>query len=219
MDCFGRFLFDVSYFAVIQKLLENSRNFLSFLTIFMFCIFVVFFFFKHKIQNITTKQQRTEARNVHELNDDTFADTEYITDEYGNDYIRDGETGETISLQSRRGMRELLKRDKIMSDDVKFVMYFMRERYMLREMVNNDCKKIVAVVGIAHLDGFETMWFDDELWNDKQFWMYETGKVIPKKPSTLTKMGIAFRKTLKHIFYIDSEKDMHGSRVEKEKQL
>ena len=140
---------------------------------------------KTKTKNVIKYYKTGVRQNCHARfgKDEELAGIDLITDQFGNDLIAERESGEQYPLKSRRGVRKLLECDREMSEDVRKILFEDREMFMLREMVNNDSKKMVAIVGMAHLDGIESLWFDDEFWDDEEFWNYESMKVDVKFPA------------------------------------
>ena len=61
--------------------------------------------------------------------------------------------------------------NNIISPEVKRIIYDDREKYMIKAMIEApNIQKMLAIVGMAHLDGIERYWKDEEFWNDKEFW-------------------------------------------------
>merc|ERR550525_707389 len=64
-----------------------------------------------------------------------------------------------------------LMRWNSLSDDARRILYDDREKYMIKAMVEApDSAKMVAIVGMAHLDGIERFWKEESFWNDTAFW-------------------------------------------------
>ena len=95
------------------------------------------------------------------------------TDKNGKQYIIDSETGEQHDAESRAGVRALMRmnNEKHLSKDVQRILYEDREKYMIKAMVEAPkSDKMIAIVGMAHLDGIEKHWKDQSFWEDKEFW-------------------------------------------------
>ncbi|ETO31571.1 hypothetical protein RFI_05549 [Reticulomyxa filosa] len=73
-------------------------------------------------------------------------------------------------LYTRKGVRELINKYSELSEDVKKILYTEREKYIVKKIIQCKGKKIICVVGMAHLDGIQKLWMDKQFWEDEKFW-------------------------------------------------
>ena len=60
-------------------------------------------------------------------------------------------------------VREILKSQKLPLE-VREILYDRREEIMVRNMLRAPGNKVVAIVGMAHLDGIEKTWQNEYFW-------------------------------------------------------
>ena len=98
----------------------------------------------------------------------------HIDQQNGKQYVLNEENGDKCYVDSREGIREIMKyneKHNILSSDIKRILYDDREKYMIKAMTEAPgISKMLAIVGMAHLDGIERFWKDEEFWNDEEFW-------------------------------------------------
>lgn len=98
----------------------------------------------------------------------------HIDQQNGKQYVLNQDNGDKCYLDSREGIREIMKyneKHNILTKDVKRILYDDREKYMIKAMVEApNSNKMLAIVGMSHLDGIEKFWSDEAFWKDKEFW-------------------------------------------------